>query len=189
MDTKHVVTELYGMVNVPTGVWVNEEGKIVRPPEVAYTKASRVMGQKVGHKNYVPGLRDWVEKGADSAFVMDDDALEARLAAKSPKRAEADAAFKLAVYLHKQGKKDEAKALWERAQKLDPQNWNYHRQAWSFEPGAGQKWFRKVMQNNGKPYYAPLDLPEPGAKKKSSTKKKPAKKDEKKKTGDKKRRF
>jgi AhpC/TSA family len=36
IDEKHLVSKLYNMVNVPTGVWINEEGKIVRPNEVAF---------------------------------------------------------------------------------------------------------------------------------------------------------
>ncbi len=178
------------MVNVPTGVWVDEEGRIVRPPEVAYTKASRVMGQQVGHKNYVPGLRDWVEKGADSVFAMSPEQIEKKLAALSPERAEADAAVELTVYLHSKGKTAEAKKHWQRAQKLDPDNWNYHRQAWSFESGAGQKWFRKVMQNQGKPYYRPLELPDPKDKKparKPVKKTAPPKKAEDKPAGEKKK--
>lgn len=36
IDTQHLVTRLYDMVNVPTAVWIDEQGRIVRPNEVAY---------------------------------------------------------------------------------------------------------------------------------------------------------
>ena len=36
IDEKHLVSKLYNMVNVPTGVWINEQGRIVRPNEVAF---------------------------------------------------------------------------------------------------------------------------------------------------------
>ena len=32
IDEKHLVSKLYNMVNVPTGVWINEKGQH-RPPE------------------------------------------------------------------------------------------------------------------------------------------------------------
>ena len=35
IDTEHRVAGLYGMVNVPQAVWIDETGRIVRPPENA----------------------------------------------------------------------------------------------------------------------------------------------------------
>jgi alkyl hydroperoxide reductase subunit AhpC len=31
IDQRHIVAELYNMVNVPSAVWINEEGLMVRP--------------------------------------------------------------------------------------------------------------------------------------------------------------
>ena len=35
IDERHLVAELYGMVNVPNAVWIDEAGRIVRPAETA----------------------------------------------------------------------------------------------------------------------------------------------------------
>jgi len=32
IDTEHRVADLYGLVNVPQAVWIDETGRIVRPP-------------------------------------------------------------------------------------------------------------------------------------------------------------
>ena len=35
IDRDHHVADLYGLVNVPQAVWIDEQGHIVRPPETA----------------------------------------------------------------------------------------------------------------------------------------------------------
>ena len=70
--------------------------------------------------------------------------------------------------LTEDGKVESSKPLdatkyFERAQQLNPDDWNYHRQDWSFEPGAGRKWLEK-FQKTDKEYY-PLDM-KPDQKKK-----------------------
>src|SRR5690349_12783388 len=35
IDREHHVADLYNMVNVPQAVWIDEAGRIVRPPEPA----------------------------------------------------------------------------------------------------------------------------------------------------------
>ncbi len=159
IDKKHLVTALYGMVNVPMGVWIDEEGRIIRPPEVAYSKVVSFAGQSGGHQRYVDALRDWVQKGKESPYVFPRDALRKRLTPKNPDRPRADAHFALAVHLHGRGNAKNAAGHFSAAQRLDPENWNYHRQEWSFDPAtAGAKWRAKFEQLDGKPYYAPLDL-------------------------------
>ncbi len=149
------------MVNVPAAVWVDEEGRIVRPSEVAYSKEQQVLGNTIGNNRYISGLRDWVAQGKKSQFVMSPEKLKELLRTKPPELRLADAHFKLATHFHALGDADEAAAHWKAAQELNPDSWNYHRQEWSFDPTtAGRKWFQKFRALNGHPYYAPLDLPE-----------------------------
>ena len=35
IDTDHRLSDLYNLVNVPQAIWIDENGKIVRPPETA----------------------------------------------------------------------------------------------------------------------------------------------------------
>jgi len=142
-------------------VWIDEEGRIVRPPEVAYSKEQKVLGTTIGDDRYIAGLRDWVANGARSKFVMPPDKLATKLARRGTKPRLADAHFKLGVYFHQSGDQESAAEHWQRAQQLNPDSWNYHRQDWSFEPStAMRKWFGKFRALQGIPYYEPIDLPE-----------------------------
>ena len=159
LDPQHTVTALYGMVNVPTGVWIDEEGKIVRAPEVAYSKGYDFGGLKAGQELYAQALRDWILQGKKSPYVTPKDELLKSLVPKNPERALADAHFKLAVHLHAQGSVEEAARNWKKAQALAPENWNYHRQEWVFEPASSSsKWKAKFDKLGDQPYYEPADL-------------------------------
>lgn len=158
-DTTHAVTRLYGMVNVPSGVWIDEEGRIVRPPETAYSRRHQLGPLAVGDDRYVKALRDWVRRGAESPFAMSAEELAERLAPRHANRARADAHFALGAHLFAAGELDAALPHWKEAQRLDPDNWNYHRDPWSLdELPAGPRWFKKLTALKG-PYYEPLGLP------------------------------
>ena len=94
---------------------------------------------------------------------MSDEEFTSRVTPRSPAEMEADATFKLAVWFQQNGDRERAAAHFERAQQLNPDDWNYHRQDWSFEPNAGRKWLEK-FQTSEKEYY-PLDM-KPDLKKK-----------------------
>ena len=42
IDERHSLGETYGIVNVPTAVWIDEQGTIVRPPEAPGSTRNRV---------------------------------------------------------------------------------------------------------------------------------------------------
>ena len=86
IDQAHITDELFGFVNVPNGVWIDEDGILVRPAEPAWppreSTASRyeeiptdlpqrmqdMLGEarkiRTDPAGYVAALRDWVEHGA-----------------------------------------------------------------------------------------------------------------------------
>ena len=162
IDTQHAVSSAYQFINVPMGLWVNETGGVVRPAEPAWTKNQTL---KIGERSittegepYVAGLRDWVKNGARSSFVLSDEEFARRVKPRSPAEMEAEASFKLAVWFHQDGNHELAAKYWHRAQELAPDDWNYHRQDWSFTPqDAGKKWLEK-FQKTDKPYYPKLEI-------------------------------
>ena len=163
VDEQQIVTQKYGMVNVPTAVWIDERGRIVRQNEVAFIDDRFKSFTKMDSAPYIDAIRDWAAKGAKSTYVLSEPELKARLKPQSNDRVRADAEFALAEYLYKQGKGVDAIPHFKEAQRLDPDNWNYKRQAWALSDADrdyGTNFRKEVQKLNGKPYYEPRRLPD-----------------------------
>jgi tetratricopeptide (TPR) repeat protein len=163
IDDRHLVTHLYNMVNVPTAVWINEQGRIVRPNEVAYVDNRYKAMHGIDAAPYLDAIRDWVANGDRSAYIMSEQQLQERLKPQSPDRAMADAEFALGEYLYKQSHGADAIPHFKEAQRLSPDNWNYKRQAWALsdaERDYGTTFMKEVQKLGGKPYYEPRKLPQ-----------------------------
>jgi hypothetical protein len=162
IDTKHDVTRLYDMVNVPTAVWIDEKGRIVRPNEAAYVDNRFKLLHGLDAEPYLKGLRDWVANGERSPFVLSDQEWRERLKPQKSEHGQAAAEFALAEYLHRTGDGAAAIPHYKEAQRLNPDSWNYKRQAWALgnaERDYGTNFAKEVQKLNGKPYYAPRRLP------------------------------
>jgi hypothetical protein len=169
IDVPHAVSTAYQFINVPMGIWIDEKGRVVRPAEPAWTSNQTL---KIGADKsivtegepYVAALRDWVKNGERSVYALSDEEFAARVKPRSAAGMEADASFKLAVWFHERQNNELAAKYFEHAQQLDPDDWNYHRQEWSFTPQeAGKKWMEK-FQKLDQPYYPKLDIKAPDIK-------------------------
>src|SRR5947207_1497068 len=60
IDTRHVVADLYNMVNVPTIVWIDERGRIVRPNDVAFGTDTFKHITGLEAAKHLGALRAWV---------------------------------------------------------------------------------------------------------------------------------
>ncbi len=163
IDEKHLVSKLYNMVNVPTGVWIDEKGRIVRPNEVAFVDDRFKNFSGLDSAPYLNALKDWVEKGDKSAFVMSEDRLREKLSANDPNISQAAAEFGLGEQLYKSGHPAEAIPHFKEAQRLNPKSWNYKRQAWALSDAKrdyGTSFKEEVDKIGGsKVYYPPPELP------------------------------
>ena len=158
IDRRHVVAELYDMVNVPTAVWIDERGKIVRPSEPAgVTDAFRKMNRtnfsiptdamaelQAKRKACQDALRDWVANGSKSKFALSEAEVLRRMHTPDDNQVRAAANFRLGEYLFEQGHAAAAQKYFEEAKRLRPESWNYKRQAWALEdpmkPGGPEFW-------------------------------------------------
>jgi hypothetical protein len=177
IDERHVVADLYGMVNVPNAVWIDEGGRIVRPAETAgssdafrthldrTTKQMSAEGLAERDRTrtaYFDAVRDWARKGAGSAFALSEADARRRLPALTEEHARAGAHFRLGQWLHAAGHRDAALPHLAEARRLHPESWSYRRQTWELEePGkAGSPTFWAAVDALGdRPYYPPpLDI-------------------------------
>jgi hypothetical protein len=91
------------------------------------------------------------------------DQLKPRLAVRDAKQRMADAEFKLGTYFSEKGERALATKHWQQAQALNPDNWNYHRQDWSFDKAKEMTNFMaKVRKLGTRPYYDPVEFPQDG---------------------------
>jgi peroxiredoxin len=185
IDQAHVLDEMLGVVNVPSGVWVDEQGAIVRPPEPAFPWRPRVPTDeqleqlpgltveqlreaqkiKIEPERYVAALRDWVAHGEQSRYALSPDEVMARSHARSEPDSRAAACFELGQHLQRAGEPDDAVRWFREAHRLAPDNWTYKRQAWSLaDPLQGptelydSDWLTSVREIGAENYYPALEL-------------------------------
>jgi hypothetical protein len=163
IDPQHLVTRLYNMVNVPTAVWIDERGHIVRPVEVAYADDRYKIMHHIEAAPYIEGIRDWVKNGDRSRFVFNEVELRKLLKPQDENQARAAAEFALAEYLYRTDRGADAIPHYKEAQRLRPDSWNYKRQAWALsnaERDYGTSFMKEVRKLGNKPYYEPRQMPE-----------------------------
>ncbi len=160
IDQAHKSAELFGFINIPNAVWIDEDGMIVRPSETAPGPASierearnpfesitppqhlmEIVGEAVNIQSspaeYEAAIRDWVAKGAESEFALSADEVIARSQPRDEDAATGQAHFELAAHLEQLGHHDDAIPHYREAHRLTPNNFSYKRQAWSLEPSGG----------------------------------------------------
>lgn len=185
IDQAHSMDARFGVVNVPSGIWINEKGVIVRPPETAYPRRpsfldmeiapdaapdvreriTLVKGLRVEAERYIAALRDWVARGDQSSFALSSNEVIRRSRPRPFSEAEAAAHFEMGQHLHLAGKQEAAITHFRAAYHLHPDNWTYKRQAWNLlEPGRSPAdvyngdWLSDVRKIGAENYYTPLDM-------------------------------
>lgn len=97
LDRDHVLAELYAVSNVPTVVWIDEDGSIARPNSAEVGTDMFIKFTGVRPDEHMDQVRAWVQSGtlpADAATEiadLNDDEIDARLA------------FRIAVHLRRIG--------------------------------------------------------------------------------------
>lgn len=185
IDAEHTVDALFGIVNVPMGVWIDETGVIVRPAEPAFPARasyreipiSDKMPQRVQDmllearkirtdpEKYTSALRNWVEHGEASLFALAPEQVVERSRPRPMEEGLAAAHFELGAHLRAIGQEAAAVRHWRESHRLHPDNWTYKRQAWSLaDPLQGPTdvyngdWLSDVRKIGAENYYPLLEM-------------------------------
>lgn len=156
IDAHHRLAELFGVINIPQSIWIDESGTIVRPAETAPAppgpprtrridpaagemperfKAIMTEAAKIPNdaEPYHQALRDWVANGAASRYALTPEQVIARSRPRNEAVSRGHAHFELASELERRGHHDAAVQHFREAHRLVPESWTFRRQAWSLE--------------------------------------------------------
>lgn len=143
---------------MPTAVWIDQGGRIVRPNDAAFGNDQFVALHGRPAQPHIDALRAWVRDG--TLPFGDDDAVRAHQVLPTPEEQRARAEFSLAWYLHRTGRRDAAERHFARADELAPHDFTIRRGSMPIrgrDPmGADfvplfQEWIEA-----GTPYYGPM---------------------------------
>lgn len=172
IDVEHRLSDLYNLVNVPQAIWIDEQGRIVRPPETAGSTdhfrrmnlETRTMAPEdqaarlAARQAYLDAVRDWVLTGKHALPARDARSGVPRV---TDEIAEARTRFRLGVWLHTHGLKAEGDRQMDIASNLHPDSWSMWRQAADLDEvgkASGPGFWKRVLALGDKPYYPPPKL-------------------------------
>ncbi len=186
LDPEHSIGARLGIINVPMGVWIDEDGVLVRPAEPCFAPRERGFDKMklpesapprmkdmlaeaakldVDTHRYAAALRDWAREDRRSRFALSPEEVVRRSAPRPRQVSLAAANFELGQHLHRAGRVDDARTFFRAAHRLQPENWTYKRQAWSMvDPLQGptehydSDWLSDVRKIGAKNYYPKLEM-------------------------------
>jgi peroxiredoxin len=122
IDVDHVVSHRFALINVPTAIWIDEAGRVARPPRVEHATNVFSFAHGLDCEPHLAALRAWAAGAAPDVTPQ--------TGAVMPPTAEeqqARAHHALAWHLYQQGKPEAAAAQWDAAIKLSPFDWTIRR--------------------------------------------------------------
>ncbi|MEV4436585.1 TlpA disulfide reductase family protein [Streptomyces sp. NPDC049585] len=157
IDVDGKVADLYQLLNVPTVVWIDEEGRIARPNDTQFaTDLFRSMSGLDAHKA-LGALHRWVTTG-DSGLGENEVTDLTRASTPEQQRARTEAT--LALWLLRHGHTEAAEAHFARAAELAPEDittWRSAMPLLGVDP-MGDEYFARcaALEEAGVPIYRPL---------------------------------
>ena len=175
IDQNHLLSSLYNMFNVPQAVWIDETGRVVRPVETGgsldvvkeYDQTIPGYKPEVAERAaraksiYIQAVKDWAVNGKASPHLFSPVVARNRVPAMTTKIATAHAKSQLGQYLKRNGRADEADAIFAECRELHPDSWNIYRETtWRTATGlaAGEEFWARAKGLGDKQYYVTIDM-------------------------------
>ena len=150
VDPEHRLSDVFGIVNVPSTVWLDEEGRVVKPPTIAPGDDQFREFTAVDADRHHDALRAWVRDGSVPVVADPGDDEDVRRA-----RAER----RLAAWLHRNGHAELAEQHFQAAIDLAPLDFTIRRSSMPLrgQDPFGPEFFELWEEWNaaGRPGYQP----------------------------------
>jgi hypothetical protein len=157
IDTGHVIADLFNIVNVPTILWIDERGRIVRPNDVAFGTDTFKHITGLQSARPLAALRAWV-RGETPAFTGEEIRRLQSLPTADDQQARAE--FGLGEWLFRRGRTEAAARHFARAGELAPHDFTIRRGTMpmrGIDPmGPEFRQMRGEWAAAGHSYYRPL---------------------------------
>ena len=161
IDQNHLLSSLYNMFNVPVETGgpldvVKEYDQAIPgyKPEVA-ERAARAKSI------YIQAVKDWAVNGKASPHLFSPVEARNRVPAMTTEIATAHAKFQLGQHLKRNGRADEADAIFAECRELHPDSWNIYRETTGRTAtglAGGEEFWAKVKGLGDKQYYVTIDM-------------------------------
>ena len=157
LDTEHLVAELFHIVNVPTMIWIDERGRIVRPQDNQFGTDTFKHITGLESARHLGALRAWVN-GTQPALSAEDVKRHQPLPTAADQQARAE--FGLGQWLWAQGRPAAAERHFLRGGELAPHDFTIRRGTMpmrGIDPMGPE--FRAMLTDwvgKGNAYYLPL---------------------------------
>jgi peroxiredoxin len=154
VDTAHVTAERFGITNVPSTVWVDEDGTVVKPPTISPGDDQFRDFTLIDAATHHDALRAWVRDGTVPEA-------SAAAPARSADEQRALAERRLGAWLHGVGQVDAARRHFARGVELAPWDWTVRRGSMAIrgeDPFLGEEFvaFWQEWDAAGRPGYGAM---------------------------------
>ena len=154
LDPDHRTAELFGIINVPSGVWIDGAGVVVQPADVAFANDAFIDFHGIASGPHLDALRAWV---TTDRLPFDAATAQSRQRVPTADEQLARAEFALAWWLHQHGYAAAAEAHFARASTLAPFDFTISRGSMpirGLDPmGADFAPLYQSWRDAGMPYY------------------------------------